>query len=124
MARLLGLLTGRTTYRRWLYLLGGGALAFAFLAVTLPVARLATVVVPPAAAVVAATPFGEPTTMTLGSWAWRLPSGPGAAWLVLVALAAMVALVLLAAGAGALLAGWAPAFLGPSPAERLGPLDR
>jgi signal transduction histidine kinase len=205
MARLLGPLTGRATYRRWLYLLGGGALAFSFLVVIVPLAQLAagvigwpplaalavavvalapplltgcipgvrqveatavrallgtevpdpppeparpwparrrtaawfllhlaagglvgvaTVVVPPSAAVLAAAPFRSATTMELGTWAWRLPSGPGAAWLIPPALALLVGLVLLAAGLGALLARWAPAFLGPSPAERLALLER
>jgi signal transduction histidine kinase len=205
MARLLGPLTGRATYRRWLYLLGGGALAFSFLVVTLPLGQLAagvigwpplavlavvvvalapplaagcipgvrqveaaavrallgtevpdppadparpwparwrtaawfllhlaagglvglvTVVVPPAAVVLAAAPFRPVTTMELGTWAWDLPRGPGAAWLVPLALALLVALVLVAAGLGALLARWAPAFLGPSPAERLALLER
>lgn len=205
MARLLGPLTGRATYRRWLYLLGGGALAFSFLVVTLPLGQLAagvigwpplavlaavvvalappllagcipgvrqveaaavgallgtevpdppatparpwparsrtaawfllhlvagglvgvaTVVVPPTAVVLAAAPFRSSSSLNLGVWSWELPAGPDAAWLVPLALALLVALVLTAAGLGALLARWAPAFLGPSPAERLALLER
>jgi signal transduction histidine kinase len=205
MARLLGQLTGRATYRRWLYLLGGGALAFSYLVVIVPLGQLAaraigwpplavlavavvavapplltgsipgvrqveaaavrallgatvpdpppgparpwpaswrtvawfllhllagglvglaTVVVPPVAGTLAAVPFRSATVIELGAFTWRLPSGPSAAWLVPLALALLVALVLAVAGLGALLARWAPVFLGPSPAERLALLER
>jgi signal transduction histidine kinase len=205
MARLLGPLTGRATYRRWLYLLGGGALAFSYLVVDVPLGQLAagaigwpplaalavvvlglappvltgcipgvrqveaaavrallgvpvpdpppdparpgparwrtvawfllhlaaggligvaTVVVPPTAVVLAAAPFRATTSLDLSVWSWALPGGPGAAWLVPLALALLVALVLGVAGVGALLARWAPTFLGPSPAERLALLER
>jgi signal transduction histidine kinase len=205
MARLLGQLTGRATYRRWLYLLGGGALAFSYLVVTVPLGQLAaeaigwpplavlavavvavapplltgsipgvrqveaaavrallgapvpdpppgparpwpagwrtvawfllhllagglvglaTVVVPPIAVVLAAAPFRSATVIELSAFTWRLPSGPAAAWPGPLALALLVALVLAVAGLGALLARWAPVFLGPSPAERLDLLER
>jgi signal transduction histidine kinase len=205
MARLLGPLTGRATYRRWLYLLGGGALAFSYLVVDVPLGQLAaaaigwppaaalavavlavapplltgcipgvrqvevtavrallgvpvpdpppepgrpwpprrrtvawfllhlaagglvgvaTVIVPPLAVVLAAVPFRSTTAVDLGVWSWELAGGPTAAWLVPFALALLVALVLAVAGVGALLARWAPAFLGPSPAERLALLER
>ena len=205
MAGLLGQLTGRATYRRWLYLLGGGALAFSYLVVIVPLGQLAagaigwpplsvlavvvvavapplltgsipgvrqveaaavrallgvpvadpppgparpwpaswrtvawfllhllagglvglaTVVVPPTAVVLAAAPFRSATVIELGAFTWRLPRGPAAVWLVPLALALLVALVLAVAGLGALLARGAPAFLGPSPAERLAALER
>jgi signal transduction histidine kinase len=82
------------------------------------------VVVPPVAGTLAAAPFRSATVIELGAFTWRLPRGPVAAWLVPLALALLVALVLAVAGLGALLARWAPAFLGPSPAERLALLER
>jgi signal transduction histidine kinase len=205
MARLLGPLTGRATYRRWLYLLGGGALAFSFLVVDVPLGQLAagaigwppavvlavavlvvapplltgcipgvrqvevtavrallgapvpdpppeagrpwparrrtvawfllhlvtgglvgvaTVVVPPLAVELAAVPFRSTTLVDLGVWSWELAGGPATAWLVPFGLVLLVGLVLTVAGVGALLARWAPAFLGPSPAERLALLER
>ena len=48
-----------------------------------------------------------------------MPGGPESAWIVPLALLSPVALLYLAAAAGALLARLAPRLLGPSPAERL-----
>jgi signal transduction histidine kinase len=205
MARLLGPLAGRATYRRWLYLLGGGALAFSYLVVGVPLAQLATraidwaalavpvaavlvvtppllagfipgvrqveatavgallgapvpepadaggrswaarwrtaawfllhllagglvgvltVAVPPSAALLVAAPFRAATVLDLGVGRWELAGGRASAWAPPAGLAMLVALVLLVAGLGALLARWAPAFLGPSPADRLALLER
>jgi signal transduction histidine kinase len=82
------------------------------------------VIVPPLAVVLAAVPFRSTTAVDLGVWSWELAGGPAAAWLVPFGLVLLVALVLAVAGVGALLARWAPAFLGPSPAERLALLER
>ena len=53
-----------------------------------------------------------------------MPGGPGSAWIVPLALLSPLALVFLAAAAGALLARLAPRLLGPSPAERLAAAQR
>jgi signal transduction histidine kinase len=204
MARLLGPLAGRATYRRWLYLLGGGALAFSYLVVGVPLAQLATravgwtalavplaavlmvtpplltgfipgvrqveaaavgallgatvpepaaggrswatrwrttawfllhllagglvgvltVAVPPTAVLLAAAPFRAATVLDLGVERWELAGGRAAAWGPPAGLAMLLALALGVAGLGALLARWAPAFLGPSPADRLAVLER
>jgi signal transduction histidine kinase len=205
MARLLGPLTDRATYRRWLYLLGGGALGFSYLVVGVPLAQLATrvvgwppliaavatvmvvapplltgfipgvrqveatavaallgtpvpdpaaaggpswparwrttawfllhllagglvgvltVAVPSVAAMLVAAPFRATTALDLGAERWELAGGRASVLAPALGLAMVAGLVLLVAALGALLARWAPAFLGPSPAERLARLER
>ncbi len=82
-----------------------------------------TVVLPPAVVAACLAPF---TTgdVELGQLDPTIPGGPESAWIVPLALLSPLALVYLAAAAGALLARIAPPLLGPSPSERLATLQR
>ncbi|MGI8595261.1 MAG: sensor histidine kinase [Solirubrobacteraceae bacterium] len=82
-----------------------------------------TVVLPPAVVSACFAPF-ESGDVALGQLDATVPGGPGSAWIVPLALLSPLALVLVAAAAGALLAWLAPRLLGPSPAERLAAVQR
>ena len=73
---------------------------------------------------VLAAPASGPPPSSTGRLELGAAQRAGRRLLIPFALALLVALVLLRAGLGALLASWAPAFLGPSPAERLALLER
>ncbi|MDQ3647522.1 MAG: histidine kinase [Actinomycetota bacterium] len=82
-----------------------------------------TVVLPPAVVSACLAPF-ESGAVQLGQLDATVPGGPGSAWIVPLALLSPLALVFLAAAAGALLARLGPRLLGPSPAERLAAAQR
>ena len=82
-----------------------------------------TVVLPPAVVSACSAPF-ESGEVQLGQQDATVPGGPGSVWIVPLALLSPLALVFLAAGAGALLARLAPRLLGPSPVERLATAQR
>ena len=82
-----------------------------------------TLVAPPAVASALYAPFAS-GDVQLGQLDPTIPGGPQSAWVVPLAVLSPVALVLLAAAVGALLARLAPRLLGPSQAERLAVLER
>ena len=82
-----------------------------------------TVVVPPAVVSACSVPFAT-GDVQLGQLDPTVPGGPGSAWILPLALLAPLALIYLAAAAGALLGRLAPRLLGPTPAERLAALQR
>jgi len=82
-----------------------------------------TVVLPPAVVAACYAPFAS-GDVQLGQLDPTVPGGPGSAWIVPLALLSPLALVYLAAAAGAGLARIAPRLLGPSPGERLVALER
>ena len=82
-----------------------------------------TVVLPPAVVSACNAPFAS-ADVQLGQLDATVPGGAGSAWIVPLALLSPLALVYLAAAAGALLARLAPRLLGPSPAERLAAVQR
>ncbi len=80
-------------------------------------------VLPPAAVAACSAPFAS-GDVQLGQLDATVPGGPGSAWIVPLALLSPIALIYLAAAAGALLSWLAPRLLGPSPAERLAASER
>ena len=82
-----------------------------------------TVVLPPAVVSACLAPFAS-GNVQLGQLDATIPGGPGSAWIVPLALLSPLALILLAAAAGALLARLAPRLLGPSAVERLAAAQR
>ncbi len=82
-----------------------------------------TVVLPPAVVSACLAPFAS-GDVQLGQLDATVIGGPGSVWIVPFALLSPLALVYVAAAAGALLARLAPHLLGPSPAERLAAVQR
>jgi len=82
-----------------------------------------TVVLPPALVSACFAPF-ESGDVQLGRLDATVPGGPGSAWIVPLALLSPLALIYIAAAAGALLSWLSPRLLGPSPTERLAAAQR
>lgn len=88
-------------------------------------ATLATLIVLPLTVGLAEAPFRTLPAVALGrGLRWEIRPGWESAWVPLVGLGLLIALVYLVAGLGALLARWAPALLGPTPDEELAALRR
>jgi len=95
-----------------LHLLAGGVVGFA------------TVTALPLAAILVAAPFRGGDHQLLPGVGYHVTGGWRDAWLPATGLLGLLLTTLLAAGAGGLLARWAPAVLGPTAAERIELLER